>query len=223
MSTKRNAQIQIDQTSDDIVQSMSYFVRNHRDAEQLFVQMRALHASGQLFEVQLLAQCIIDQYNDNIQNVDFFILAAQVEMELYGYTDKVDQLIRQALKIAPFNDVALALFKMTSACVDLQDGLYEKGEAVLRTCLNTTSLRANASFLLGHHLFWKTSETQEAIALLEAVVFERPAHLAAWTDLALAYKRTGDRFKANHALNRCLKIDREPSRRAFYERHIERQ
>jgi predicted Zn-dependent protease len=202
---------------------MSYFVRNHRDAEQLFMQMRALHATGQLFEVQLLAQCIIDQYNDNIQNVDFFILAAQVEFELYGFTEKADQLLRQALKIAPFNDLALAFFKMTRACVDLQDGLYEKGETKLRECLNTVPLRAYASFLLGHHLFWKTSETQEAIALLEAVVFERTAYLAAWTDLALAYKRVGDRFKANHALNRCLKIDREPARRAFYERHIERQ
>lgn len=221
MSTKRSAQIHNIQTADDIVQSMSYFVRNHRDAEQLFVQMRALFASGQLFEVATLAQCVIDQYNDNIQNVDFFILAAQVEMELHGFTKKADQFIRQALKLAPFNDVALAYYKMSSACLDLKDGLYEKGEATLRECLSKTSLRPYASFLLAHHLFWKTSEIKEAIELLEAVVFERVGFLKAWTDLALAHKRTGDRFKANLALQKCLKLDREPSRRSFYERHLE--
>lgn len=202
---------------------MSFFVRNHRDSEQLFTQIRALHASGQLFEVSTLVQCIIDEYNDNIQNVDFFILAAQVEIELHGFTPKVDQLIRQALKLAPFNDVALAYFKMTSACIDLKDGLYDKGEATLRACLTNSSLRPYAGFLLAHHLFWKTGEVSEATELLEEATRERESFLKAWVDLALSYKRQGERVKANYALQRCLKIDREPTRRSFYERHIERQ
>lgn len=167
LSTKRSARIHRDHDSNDIVSSMSYFVRHHRDSEQLFSQMRALHASGQLYEVSILAQCIIDEYNDNIQNVDFFILAAKVEIEIHGFTKNVDQLLRQALKLAPFNDVALAFFKMSTACVDLKDGLYEKGEAALRECLAINSLRPYAGFLLGHHLFWKTNQTEQAIALLE--------------------------------------------------------
>lgn len=201
---------------------MSYFVRNHRDPDQLFTQMRALQASGQLFEVSTLAQCVIDEYNHNIQNADFFILAAQVELELNGFTAKVDQLVRQALKLAPFNDVALAFLKMTIACTDLKDGLYEKGEQTLRSLLGTVSLRPYVGFLLAHHLFWKTTAVAEATELLEEAVEQKDSFLSAWKTLALAYKRDGERLKANYAFQKCLKLDREPTRRAFYERHIER-
>lgn len=203
--------------------SMSYFVRHHRDPEQLFVQMHALFASGQLREVIALTQCIINEYNENIQNADFFILAAQAEIQLHGFSKTVDSYLRQALKVAPFNDVALAFFKLSSACLDLKDGLYDKGEDVLRECLSVSSLRPYACFFLGHHLFWKNGSLSEAISLLEEAVSLRDGFLKAWVDLAMAYKRSGEREKANGALQKCLKIDREPLRRAFYERHIERQ
>lgn len=201
---------------------MSYFVRNHRDPEQLFTQMRALLSSGQLFEVSTLTQCIINEYNDNIQNADFFILAAQVELETHGYTPKVEQFVRQALKLAPFNDVALAYLKLCIACTDLKDGLYDKGETTLQNLLKTASLRPYVGVMLAHHLFWKTNSVDEAIELLEEAVSERDSFLAAWKTLALAYKRAGERVKANYAFQKCLKLDREPSRRAFYEQHIER-
>ncbi len=222
LGTKRSAQIHNSSATDDIVQSMSYFVRNHRDTEQLLTQMRALHASGQIFEVATLVQCVIDEYNDNIQNADFFILGAQVELELHGFTEKVDQFVEQALKLAPYNDVALAHLKLTIACTDLKDGLYDKGETLLRRLVNTTSLRPYASFVLGHQLFWKSNELEEAIELLENAVSERESFLAAWKSLALAYKRVGERLKANYAFQKCAKLDRNPAHREFYERHIER-
>jgi tetratricopeptide (TPR) repeat protein len=223
LSANKSARANIKEETNDIVSSMSYFVRHHKDSEQLFIQMRALFASGQLLEVNTLAQCVVNEYNDNIQNADFFILAAKAEIELHGFTKNVDGYLRQALKLAPFNDVALAFFKMSSACLDLKDGLYEKGEATLRRCLKTSSIRAYASFFLGHHLFWKNGELAEAVELLEDATNLRDSFLKAWVDLGLAYKRSGQREKANSAFEKCLKLDRETVRRAFYERHIERQ
>lgn len=184
--------------------------------------MQGLYASGQLFEVETLSQCVIDEYNPNIQNVDFFILAARTEIELTGFSPKADQFIRQAMKLAPNNDVALAYFKMSMACLDLKDGLYESGEATLTEALDRHELRAYAQFFLGHHLFWKKNDLVQATEHLEACVLEKPYFLAAWTDLALLYKRTGERLKANHAWQKCLSIDRDASRRDFYQKHLER-
>lgn len=223
MNTKKTAIIERSVDSKTVLPLTSQFIRNHSDPEQLFLQTRALYLSGQIFEVEKISECIIDEANDNVQSVDFFLLAAHAEVEIHGFTEKVRSFLSQALILDPFHDAAQAYWKMCQAVQDLKDGLYNQGENTLRECLKTSSLRISASYFLAHHLFWKSNDISEATHLLELVVDERPSHLMAWADLALAYKRQGERVKANHALQKCLKIDRESSRRAFYEHQLERQ
>ncbi|MBY0385690.1 hypothetical protein K2X05_11090 [bacterium] len=221
MSTRRSARQSVDIGVADRQSTMTFFIKNHASPEQLLRQIEGLYNAGQTDEARNVCDCIVDAYHPLIQNSDFFVLHAKILFEVSDSRDLVKAALEQALLIDPSNSSALELKNTLMAQRDLRDGLYEQGEASLRTLLNGQTLNAYALFVLAHHLLWKNGPESEAIELFERCLILRPHFLKARLDLAMAYKKAHLFAKADAAFLECLRLDANAENHPFYRQHLQ--
>lgn len=200
--------------------TMSMFIKNHANPEQLYRQVEDLHSAGDNAAAEAVCKCIIDEFHPLIQQSAFFTLHAKILFEL-DRDPEAFSAVSQALLINKHDSLALEMQSTFTAQTDLQDGLYEQGESLLREQIGQNPLNLTASLILAHHLLWKNGSDVEIIQLYERCVQLRPRLLRARFGLAVAYKKVRNFTKAEVTFAECLKLDGEIKNHPLYQRSLQ--
>lgn len=201
--------------------TMSLFVKNHKNPDQLLNQIEALYLQNQITESVHLMECVIENNSELLNSARFFFLYSQALVELQGFSSQAESALHQSFLMDRNDRKAQEFQSLFDLNNDLRDGLYSSAEEKLRTLLSHDPKNAMVLFLLGSHLFWKTENTAEAIAFLEKAVDLRPAFLKAWVHLAMAYKKSLLFVLADQAFQECLNLDPNPNQHNFYKTHLQ--
>ena len=221
MSTHKSARQLLDIGVEKQLTTTSLFIKKHANPDQLFRQIESLHQSGQLSEARKVIECVIDSYHQLIQSAEFFILYAQVLFEDQATQKEITAALQQSLFIEPENKKATDFLLLLKYQEELNDGLYAQGEQGLREMLEKEAWKAYTYYFLGHHLLWKNGPENEAVQFLERSLELKPRFLKAQLDLALAYKKGQNMYKAHGAFTKCIEIDANESNHDLYRRHLQ--
>lgn len=150
----------------------------------------------------------------------FLLTYAIILIEAEGPSSKIRALLTKANLTKPDSAEVIDYLELIEAKSRLARGVSDFGEQELRRILARSPSNPHALFTLGSHLYWVENQPDEAIRLLQKCVDKRPSFLRAWACLAAIHAKRGDVAPAQHALHKCLSLEKNPAMHAYFEKML---
>lgn len=183
-------------------------------------RIRQLFEQGFLEDALANAAALEKEGGKLATEVGFLLTYAKILLEAEGPSSKIRALLTKAFLLKPESpELADYLALIEAKCRLGRDG-NDQGEKDLKTILGRSPMNVHALFTLGSHLYWVENQADEAIRLLQRCVDIRPNFLRAWACLAAIHAKRGDTAPAQHALGRCLALEKNPSMHAYFEKML---
>ena len=192
------------------------------DSGSLLSQLKDLLSRGEVENCHKQIQSMIHQDHPLVHQPFFYLVQAQVSLELFESIDETIALLKKAgsnpdprirRKLLAWNTLIHAIFA-------LKEGDYQKGEKALEILMNEESVASVAKYKLAYHLFWKNIDEKRSCQMFEQICEQRPGLVKAWSCLGFIYNKMGLKEKSQRAFVHCLQRESNPKRREFFKQQL---
>jgi predicted Zn-dependent protease len=190
------------------------------DESPTLKRIRQLFEEGHLEDALANAAAAEKEGGKLATDVGFLFAYAKILLEAEGPSSKIRALLTKAHLTKPDSTELTDYLDLIEAKGRLTRNAGDEGEKALRTLLSRTPMNVHALFTLGSHLFWVESQADEAVRLLQRCVDLRPNFLRAWACLGAIHAQRGDTAPAQHALHRCLTLEKNPAMHAYFQKML---
>lgn len=182
--------------------------------------LRKLYAEGKALAALSVLQQLYRDMPDAEKDPNVLLLHVKLLFETEGAVGEIKRLVAKAFVLAPTNAEVADYKALADAKEKLDLGLKKHGEEAIRALLGRRPNNAHALLLIGTHLFWNTTQLDEAIRYLERSVQQRPVLLRAWSCLGAAYATAGRRLHAERAFRKCLELETHPKMIEYFQQAL---
>ncbi len=190
------------------------------DDHPTLVRIRELFEQGNLEDALANAAAAEKESAKFAADAGFLITYAKILIEAEGPSSKIRALLTKAQLAKPEMAEAVEYLQIIEAKAKLTRDPNDIGERSLRQALMRAPKNPHALFTLASHMYWVENQPDEALRLLQRCVELRPNFLRAWACLAAIHSKRGDVVPAQNALQKVLKLEKNPAMHAYFEKML---
>ncbi|MCJ8276159.1 MAG: hypothetical protein MJK18_04905, partial [Bdellovibrionales bacterium] len=182
------------------------FLKRHSSPEMLRGQLQNLLNRGEIDSCKDLIQLIIEEQHPLSGDERLFLMRAKIAFEQSDKESEYKDWIQQAKLCNSESELVKSWERLGEAQLALKEGDYQAGTVTLHNLLDDDMVGDLASYVLAHHLFWKSVDTNKALNILEELVENKPHFVKAWACLGFVYNKLQFKDKAQYAFGQCIEF-----------------